>query len=373
MKSKPDETFPLILCGTLFGAVITIILLGADYYTTWKTDDPIEVRNLSEVLRNYGLLLFGGVGLVLLVWRALSADRQVKASNSQVGQLIENKHFDQFKFGAELLESKSEALHVAGIATLDEVAEYQNYRDRVETMVANYVMNSPPEADKYEEGMDEYNYSQSFYMAVRAFERITKNTERNYIVTFRNKLIDFSYIGRNRNYRFENCAILNFGERSKFKIGDVYSVENFSRCRFYHCWFSDQNYQGRLLIEDCVNLRFESLDIKEIWVRDKIDTTNKLFTFYGCDVSKYQPSGHYELYFDYESLMDWVSMANLQTNHDKPDGAPCWYWADLPPNGIDSDKNDWEDVWRINPEFRELPGRNYPPTIDELAKWRLNK
>ena len=81
---------------------------------------PLE---LSEVVRNYGIVLAGAIGIAVAVWRAIAADRQSRAQRDQVAQ-SRREHVAEL-FGQAVAKLDDEKLHVrlGAIYTLREIVE----------------------------------------------------------------------------------------------------------------------------------------------------------------------------------------------------------------------------------------------------------
>ena len=68
---------------------------------------PVE---LSEIVRNYGIVLAGAIGIAVAVWRAIAADRQSRAQRDQVAQ-SRREHVAEM-FGQAVAKLDDEKLHV---------------------------------------------------------------------------------------------------------------------------------------------------------------------------------------------------------------------------------------------------------------------
>jgi hypothetical protein len=81
---------------------------------------PLE---LSEIVRNYGIVLGGAIGIAVAVWRAIAADRQSRAQRDQVAQ-SRREHVAEM-FGQAVAKLDDEKLHVrlGAIYALREIVE----------------------------------------------------------------------------------------------------------------------------------------------------------------------------------------------------------------------------------------------------------
>jgi hypothetical protein len=98
---------------------------------------PLE---LSEVVRNYGIVLAGAIGIAVAVWRAIAADRQSRAQRDQVAQ-SRREHVAEI-FGQAVAKLDDEKLHVrlGAIYTLREIVEaYPDLSRPTVDLLQNYL------------------------------------------------------------------------------------------------------------------------------------------------------------------------------------------------------------------------------------------
>lgn len=104
----------------------------------------------SEVLRNYGLILAGALGIGIAIWRAVAADRQSKAQRDQVRQ-ARREHVAEM-FGQAVAKLDDDKLHVrlGAIYTLREIVEaYPDLSKPTVDLLSSYLQeveypNEPP-------------------------------------------------------------------------------------------------------------------------------------------------------------------------------------------------------------------------------------
>ncbi|MBP7243169.1 hypothetical protein [Amaricoccus sp.] len=77
----------------------------------------------SEIVRNYGIVAAGAVGIGIAIWRAIAADRQSRAQRDQVAQ-ARREHVADI-FGQAIGKLDDEKLHVrlGAIYTMREIVE----------------------------------------------------------------------------------------------------------------------------------------------------------------------------------------------------------------------------------------------------------
>lgn len=76
---------------------------------------------VSEVIRNYGLVLAGAVGIGIAVWRALAADRQSQAQIRQAKQGRREHVADIFGRAVQQLDHEKLHVRLGAIYTLREI------------------------------------------------------------------------------------------------------------------------------------------------------------------------------------------------------------------------------------------------------------
>ena len=82
---------------------------------------PVTPVELSEVIRNYGLVAAGFVGILIAVWRALAADRQSRAQRDQVER---RRHAaDLFSKAVSNLDNEKLHIRLGAIYALRDIME----------------------------------------------------------------------------------------------------------------------------------------------------------------------------------------------------------------------------------------------------------
>lgn len=96
------------------------------------------LKDWSEIVRNFGLLLAAVFGLGFAIWRALLASRQTKVQ--------EAAHItDRFSKAVEQLGDKSVAVRIGGLYALKRIAEDSPERDHIVVMdvLTNFIRHTP--------------------------------------------------------------------------------------------------------------------------------------------------------------------------------------------------------------------------------------
>jgi hypothetical protein len=98
---------------------------------------PVE---WSELIRNYGIVAAGAIGIGIAIWRAIAADRQSRAQRDQVAQ-ARREHVADI-FGQAVAKLDDEKLHVrlGAIYTLREIVEaYPDLSRPTVDLLASYL------------------------------------------------------------------------------------------------------------------------------------------------------------------------------------------------------------------------------------------
>lgn len=109
---------------TTIVALLLVVLFGlAAWQWNWlSTSGPGGSAN-SDTLRNVGFLIAGILAAAFAVWRAYVAERQANAAREQANIAQRSLLNDQYQRGAEMLSSDVLAVRLAGIYTLQTLAE----------------------------------------------------------------------------------------------------------------------------------------------------------------------------------------------------------------------------------------------------------
>jgi len=110
---------------------------------------------LSEVIRNYAIVLAGAVGLGLAVWRSIAADRQSKASlrNAEVAQ---RSHVNEvFTSAVALLDDDKLEIRLGSIYSLRTIAnDYPLFGEQIYALLQAYVRERTTGDEENEPSMD---------------------------------------------------------------------------------------------------------------------------------------------------------------------------------------------------------------------------
>ena len=111
--------------------------------------DTVEV---SEVVRNWAIVLAGAVGVGLAVWRGFAADRQSRASRSQA-EIARRAHTTEvFKDAVEQLSNDRLEIRLGAIFTLRQISDdFPDFKHYVFQLLTAYMKEqtagSDPETD----------------------------------------------------------------------------------------------------------------------------------------------------------------------------------------------------------------------------------
>jgi hypothetical protein len=96
---------------------------------------------LSEVVRNYGIVLAGVIGIAVAVWRAIAADRQSRAQRDQVGQARREHAAELFSNAVSNLDNEKLHIRLGAIYALRDIMEaYPAEQGRaVEDLLTQYL------------------------------------------------------------------------------------------------------------------------------------------------------------------------------------------------------------------------------------------
>lgn len=125
------KTWWLLLA--IAGVFAVAVFAGATYgqdakqFFWWVFENDVKARNL-------GLIATGIIGIGLLVWRSVLADKQVKLSEK-------SQHIDLYQKGAAMLGDTRMSVRQAGIFALQQLAETdpENYFRTVQNLLCSFV------------------------------------------------------------------------------------------------------------------------------------------------------------------------------------------------------------------------------------------
>ena len=98
---------------------------------------PIEV---SEIIRNYAIVVGGVIGLGLAVWRGLAHNRQSRAQE-QEARIAQSAHITEvFKDAVEQIGSEKLEVRLGAVLTLKQIADdFPEFDARVVGLLTAYV------------------------------------------------------------------------------------------------------------------------------------------------------------------------------------------------------------------------------------------
>ena len=129
-----------------FGMFGLLVLGNGIGFTAWQWDwlhgnNPSTTT--STTLRNMGLLIGGGIAAVFAIWRGWVAERQSATARRQVDIADRNLLYERYQRGAEMLGSEVLGVRMAGIYSLQRLAEEnpEQYHIQVMQLLCSFVRN----------------------------------------------------------------------------------------------------------------------------------------------------------------------------------------------------------------------------------------
>lgn len=248
--------------------VLVIILIACfvhhyPYYLTFEYWSDDKNLNRSETIRNLGLILLGIFALIVAIWRALVASKELENSKIKINQ-------EKLHKAVELLESKSERNKISAFVMLSELLsdskvfddiifqilrsylqeysnvkkEFLNYKDfEVKEKIAKW----------YEREIINYSISLCFENYVKLFDKKRVNINSNQILLFHNLNL------HGLNLKMPNCLI----QSSDLSQCTIYCDKN---TKFSHCDLTGAiviPYKNNTLIFDYCNISHLRLEIPD--------------------------------------------------------------------------------------------------------------
>lgn len=110
---------------------------------------------LSEIVRNYAIVIGGVIGLAIAGWRGLSAGRQAGASLAQSTTQLSEHTSALFNQAVAQLADQSIVVRLGAIYTLKNIAEnFVEYQRPVFHVLSAYLRTRPDSEDADEPGED---------------------------------------------------------------------------------------------------------------------------------------------------------------------------------------------------------------------------
>lgn len=106
------------------------------------SDQIAHLIQISELVRNYGLVLAAGVGLALAWWRSRASNRQALAALRQAEVAQRDHVVEMFNRAVDQLGSEKLEVRLGAIYTLKRISgdpQYQDYRVPILETLAAYV------------------------------------------------------------------------------------------------------------------------------------------------------------------------------------------------------------------------------------------
>jgi hypothetical protein len=103
----------------------------------------------SEIVRNYGIIVGGAIGIGLAWWRGLAASRQAKSSADQV-EISRRDHISElFSKSIELLGNERSDARLGAVYTLKRIGEdFPEYRTPVANVFSLFIRSASLEDEE---------------------------------------------------------------------------------------------------------------------------------------------------------------------------------------------------------------------------------
>lgn len=103
---------------------------------------------LSEVIRNWAIVIGGTIGVLLAIWRGIAADRQSRASRSQA-EIARRAHTTEvFKDAVQQLSNERLEIRLGAIFTLRRISyDFPEFRYYVFQLLTTYLKEQTTGAD----------------------------------------------------------------------------------------------------------------------------------------------------------------------------------------------------------------------------------
>ncbi len=107
--------------------------------------DAIQV---SEIWRNWGIIVGGGLGILLAVWRGIAADRQSRASRTQADIARRAHTTEVFKDAVSQLNNERLEIRLGAIYTLRQISkDFPEFKHYVFQLLTAYLKERTAGAD----------------------------------------------------------------------------------------------------------------------------------------------------------------------------------------------------------------------------------
>jgi uncharacterized protein YjbI with pentapeptide repeats len=272
------------IIGFLILVFLAIYFMCHPEYLTFKFWGDSKNLNRSETLRNLGLIVIGVLAIIIAVWRAIVASKELSNSNLKINQ-------EKFHKAVELLESEFERNKISALVMLSELLnESKNFDEITFEVLRSYLQEH---ANVEEEFLKFAEYHQ-------VEEKITKWYSR--------KTVDYSIL-----LCFENYVKLI--EESRVRYG-----------LHHRLFFNNLNLHG--LTIKMPNRLIQSCDLSNCTIICSEHTKFRNCDLTGASIIPYNNNTEV---FDYCN----ISYAHIEVENEINPLLNGWHWEGSPPKLCD--------------------------------------
>ena len=261
------------------GVVVALAILGFVLFLIARfapeTFAAIADAENSEIIRNYGLVLVGIIGLPLLIWRSRTAQQQADHQSNQVMQMERARDNDRYQTAVQMLGSGSEVQEIAAVETLQRLRTENpiDYEQAVVGLFASLISDTHDElVIKNPDSWPDPERRVSHRADTLIWEHLCVTGNPNLPIGGRSRAVirnavsgdDISIDVYKDELIFENCFLGNL-----FFVGDMYNYPVALRCHINFVYMDAgilTAHDPGILIGNCRvgELEAEGLDWKRV-------------------------------------------------------------------------------------------------------------
>jgi len=114
--------------------------------------------HISEIWRNWAIIVGGGAGLALAIWRGYAADRQSRASQSQADTARRAHITEVYKDAVGQLSHERLEIRLGAIYTLKQISDdFPEFEHYVFQVLTAYAKQQSADADPEEDSQQDIN------------------------------------------------------------------------------------------------------------------------------------------------------------------------------------------------------------------------
>ena len=289
MSDEPNKPTSIVyIAGAIVLAFVVVAAILALVHTNLPDAGPTQAeRQWSEVLRNYGFIVVGVVGVGLALWRGGQTQRQIEQTQEQFQATADREAVrrdeDTYREASQLLANKDSAISLAGVTLLtglesDSTAPAVGMHSKrlLDAYTDIKILYDGKVARDIEIFGRRARGGQNFYFGNKCLFNVIRETffiSSPVEIIFRSAIIKnvlFSMIGNDhRPFQVQNCFVHGYIllgtmyiEFSECEIDTLYLDSAHQRVRFSGCYFTDTPIDGlkSMLLrakEDLVDVTFK--------------------------------------------------------------------------------------------------------------------